>query len=65
MSQLTNRNVPIQSKMHFSNPSQYYLAQVNTAKVRFPLNDPRMADFVAQIRSVNAVADADPGFLSS
>ena len=49
--------------MHFSNPSQYYLAQVNTAKVRFPLDDPQMADFVAQIRSVNAVADADPGFV--
>jgi Domain of unknown function (DUF3291) len=43
--------------------SQYHLAQVNTAKVRFPLNDPRMADFVAQIRSINAVADTDPGFV--
>jgi heme-degrading monooxygenase HmoA len=49
--------------MHLFNPENYYLAQVNTAKVRFPLDDPRMADFVAQIRSVNAVADADPGFV--
>lgn len=47
-----------------SNPSeQYYLAQVNTATLRASLHDPQMADFVAQIRAINAIADADPGFV--
>lgn len=41
----------------------YYLAQVNTATLRAPLHDPQMTDFVAQIRAINAVADADPGFV--
>lgn len=41
----------------------YHLAQVNTATLRFPLHDPQMAEFVAQINSINAVADADPGFV--
>jgi len=42
---------------------QYHLAQVNTATLRAPLDDPSMADFVAQIREINAIADADPGFV--
>jgi Domain of unknown function (DUF3291) len=42
---------------------QYHLAQVNTATLRAPLDAPEMADFVAQIRSINAIADADPGFV--
>jgi hypothetical protein len=41
----------------------YHLAQVNTATLRAPLHDPQMADFVAQIRQINAIADADPGFV--
>jgi hypothetical protein len=41
----------------------YHLAQINTATLRAPLDDPCMADFVAQIRAINAVADADPGFV--
>jgi hypothetical protein len=44
-------------------PEQYHLAQVNTAKMRYSLDAPEMADFVAQIDSINAVADADPGFV--
>lgn len=43
--------------------SRYHLAQVNTATLRAPLDDPSMADFVAQIEAINAVADADPGFV--
>jgi hypothetical protein len=42
---------------------QYHLAQVNTAILRAPLDTPEMADFVAQISRVNAIADADPGFV--
>jgi len=43
--------------------SQYYLAQVNTARLRAPLDAPEMADFVAQIQGINAIADEDPGFV--
>lgn len=46
-----------------SENENHYLAQVNTATLRYPLDDPRMADFVAQIRDINAIADADPGFV--
>jgi hypothetical protein len=49
--------------MQNSLSKQYHLAQVNTATLRYPLDDSRMADFVAQIRDINAIADADPGFV--
>ena len=45
------------------NTERYHLAQVNIATLRAPLDAPEMADFVAQIRSINAIADADPGFV--
>jgi len=41
----------------------YLLAQVNIARMREPLESPRLADFVAALDSVNAVADAAPGFV--
>ncbi|KAM3102549.1 DUF3291 domain-containing protein [Phormidesmis sp. 146-12] len=44
-------------------PELFHLAQVNIATLRAPLHDPQMADFVAQIRDVNRVADVDPGFV--
>jgi hypothetical protein len=43
--------------------SQYHLAQINTATLKAPLDHPCMADFVAQIEEINAIADADPGFV--
>jgi hypothetical protein len=49
--------------MQSTKQEEYHLAQVNTATLRGSLDDPEMADFVAQIRDVNAVADADPGFI--
>ncbi|HAN71658.1 MAG TPA: DUF3291 domain-containing protein [Actinobacteria bacterium] len=39
------------------------LAQLNIAEVRFPLTDPRMADFVSQLADVNAGAEAADGFI--
>src|SRR5689334_3241316 len=41
----------------------YYLAQVNIARMLAPLGDPLMAGFVAQLETVNALADASPGFV--
>jgi hypothetical protein len=43
--------------------AQYHLAQVNIARLAAPLTDPRLADFVAQLDAVNALADASPGFV--
>ncbi|GAA0580646.1 DUF3291 domain-containing protein [Actinomadura livida] len=43
--------------------TRFHLAQFNVATLRFPLGDPRMAEFVAQLEPVNALADAAPGFV--
>jgi hypothetical protein len=41
----------------------YVLAQANIARLLAPLDSPQLADFVAALGPVNAVADAAPGFL--
>ncbi len=41
----------------------FELAQVNIARLAAPLDDPRLAEFVAALDPVNAVADAAPGFV--
>ena len=41
----------------------YALAQVNVGRLLAPLDSPRLADFVAGLDPVNAVADAAPGFV--
>ena len=43
--------------------SQFQLAQVNLARMRAPLTDPLMTGFVARIDEINAIAEADPGFV--
>jgi hypothetical protein len=39
------------------------LAQINIARMLAPLDDPLMAGFVAQLDSINAIADSSPGFI--
>jgi hypothetical protein len=41
---------------------RYEVAQVNIARLLAPLDDPLLADFVAQLDPVNAAADAAEGF---
>lgn len=41
----------------------YHLAQVNIARMLAPLTDPLMAGFVAELDSINALADNSPGFI--
>ena len=41
----------------------YELAQVNIARLRFPLDSPELKDFVDALDPVNAVADAADGFV--
>ena len=41
----------------------FHLAQINIGRLIAPMDDPRIADFVAQLAPVNALADAAPGFV--
>ena len=41
----------------------YHLAQVNIGRLIAPLDDPKIAEFVAQLGPINAVADNAPGFV--
>ena len=41
----------------------YMLAQVNVGRLLAPVDSPLIADFVAALDSVNAAADAAPGFV--
>jgi hypothetical protein len=40
-----------------------HLAEFNVARVRYPLDDPRMADFVNNVERINGLADAIEGFV--
>ena len=41
----------------------YHLAQLNIGRVLAPPDDPRLAEFMAQLDAVNAIADTTPGFV--
>jgi len=41
----------------------YELAQINVARLLAPLDDPMLADFVANLDAVNAAADTADGFV--
>jgi Domain of unknown function (DUF3291) len=43
--------------------AQFQLAQINIARMRAPLDDPIMAEFVENLARINALADASPGFV--
>lgn len=43
--------------------ANYHLAQINVAQMLAPLDDPLMADFVAQLDHINAIAEQSPGFV--
>lgn len=42
---------------------KYHLAQLNIAKLKYRLGDPELADFVARLEDINALADESPGFV--
>jgi hypothetical protein len=44
-------------------PPDYHLAQMNVARALAPLDTPKLADFVAQLDEINALAEAAPGFV--
>ncbi|MBB2942299.1 heme-degrading monooxygenase HmoA [Actinoplanes lutulentus] len=41
----------------------FHLAQMNTARLRAPLDDPSMSEFVTGLTVMNALADRSPGFV--
>lgn len=41
----------------------FHLAQINVGRTVAPIDDPRLAGFVAQLDAINALADRDPGFV--
>ena len=43
--------------------SVHYIAQVNIARMKAPLDDPIMVGFVARLAEINALADRSPGFV--
>ena len=44
-------------------PARHHLAQINLARMRYALEHPGMAGFVAQLDRINALADRAPGFV--
>lgn len=40
-----------------------HLAQLNIGKIKYPLEDPRMAEFVENLVRINALAETMPGFV--
>ncbi|MFI5893982.1 DUF3291 domain-containing protein [Actinoplanes sp. NPDC051513] len=43
--------------------SDFHLAQMNSARLRAPLEDPSMTEFAEGIALMNALADRSPGFV--
>ena len=40
-----------------------HLAQLNIGRIRYPTDDPRMADFMVNLALVNGLAERSPGFI--
>jgi len=43
--------------------AEYQLAQINIGRLVAPVDDPRMADFMAQLNTINSLAEGSPGFV--
>jgi hypothetical protein len=41
----------------------FHLAQINIARLIAPIDDPKIAEFVAQLDPINALAESSPGFV--
>lgn len=44
-------------------PRTHHIAQCNIAKLRAPLDDPALADFVDNLERINTLGDGWPGFV--
>jgi Domain of unknown function (DUF3291) len=44
-------------------PANHHLAQLNVGRIRYEIDDPRMADFANNLALVNGLAERTPGFV--
>ena len=44
-------------------PPHHHLAQLNIGRIRYEIDDPRMADFTNNLELVNGVAERSAGFI--
>ena len=44
-------------------PPNHHLAQLNIGRIRYEIDDPRMADFTNNLARVNGLAERTPGFV--
>jgi hypothetical protein len=44
-------------------PPNHHLAQLNIGRIRYEIDDPRMADFTNNLALVNGIAERSPGFI--
>jgi hypothetical protein len=43
--------------------ARHHVAQINIARLRAPVDDPEIADFVEALEPINALAEESPGFV--
>tara|TARA_Y100001934_G_scaffold276992_1_gene374753 strand:+ start:1986 stop:2270 length:285 start_codon:yes stop_codon:yes gene_type:complete len=43
--------------------TQFHLAQLNMGRIRYPVEDPRMAGFMNRLDKINALVDGTEGFV--
>jgi len=44
-------------------PPNHHLAQLNIGRIRYEIDDPRLADFTNNLALVNGIAERSPGFV--
>ena len=44
-------------------PANHHLAQMNIGRIRYGIDDPRMADFTNNLALVNGIAERSAGFI--
>jgi hypothetical protein len=48
---------------NYSFKMNYYLAQINIAKLLEPIDSPLLEDFVDDLNQINEIAESSPGFV--
>ena len=49
--------------MTMQQPAHHHLAQMNIGRIRYDIDDPRMADFTNNLALVNGIAERSAGFI--
>jgi Domain of unknown function (DUF3291) len=54
---------PLVDRQYSGGLMDWYLAQLNIGRLRAPVGDPLVAEFIDNLDRINALADASPGFV--